>query len=378
MLTQKKIAVNARFLIEGKLEGIGRFTKETLQRITQNNPQHQFYFLFDRKNYESFLFSDNITPVVVNPPARHPFLWYCWFEIALPRVLKNISPDIFLSPDGFASLKTPVPTLSVFHDIAFEHYPEFIPFINRKFYQYYSPKYANEVKRIATVSEFSKSDIVSKYKISPKKIDVVYNGANPTCKPISEAEKLKVRAQYTSGCPYFIFISAVHPRKNLPRILKAFDAFKSKTNSSTKLVVAGRMGWKNEHLKAIINKMHYKNEVVFTGHLPIKEIERLTAAALALCYTSLFEGFGLPILEAMYAEIPVITSNVSSMPEVAGDAALLVDPTSCKAIMEAMLQIEQKPDLRQCLINKGKIQREQFKWDRTANLLWESMTKLLL
>jgi len=377
MAQSLKIAVNTRFLIEGKLEGIGRFTKETLQRITQQNPQHHFYFLFDRKNYEPFIFAENITPVVLAPPARHPLLWYCWFEHAVPKALKKIQPNLFLSPDGFASLKTQVPTLSVFHDIAFEHYPEFIPYLNRKYYQYYGPRYAHKVKRIATVSQFSKEDIIDKYNISPNKIDVVYNGANPTCKPLNDLQKNEVQQQYTQGCPYFIFISAVHPRKNLPRILQAFDQLKQKNKSNTKLVVAGRMAWQNKTLNAVLNTMQHKESVVFTGHLPITEIEKLTAAALALCYTSLFEGFGLPILEAMYAETPVITSSISSMPEVAGNAALLVNPTETEAIYKAMLQIEEQPTLRKDLIEKGKIQSQQFTWQRTANLLWESMTKLL-
>lgn len=372
-----KIAVNTRFLIKDKLEGIGRFTSETLQRITQSHPQHQFYFLFDRKNYEPFIFGANITPVVLSPPARHPLLWYYWFEHSIPKALRRIQPHLFLSPDGFASLKTEVPTLSVFHDIAFEHYPQFIPYLNRKFYQYYSPKYAKRVQRIATVSQFSKKDIIEKYKLSDKKIDVVYNGANPTCKPLSPVQKKNVLQQYTNGCPYFIFISAVHPRKNLPRILQAFNLLKQQTQSNTKLVVAGRMAWKNKNIHTVLNTMQHKEAVIFTGHLPIGEIEKLTGAALALCYTSLFEGFGLPILEAMYAETPVITSTTSSMPEVAGDAALLVNPTETEAIYKAMLQIEQQPDLRTCLIEKGKIQRSQFTWERTANLLWESMTKLL-
>ncbi len=373
-----KIAVNTRFLIEDKLEGMGRFTKETLQRITQNYPQHQFYFLFDRSNYDTFLFANNITPIILSPPARHPLLWYYWFEHAVPKALNKIKPDMFLSPDGFASLKTQVPTLSVFHDIAFEHYPQFVPFLNRKFYQYYSPKYAKKVERIATVSQFSKKDIIEKYNIAADKIDVVYNGANPSCKPLNPTQKAVVLQQYTQGCPYFIFISAVHPRKNLARILQAFEMLKQQTQSHTKLVVAGRMAWQNSHLKAILNDMQHRDAVIFTGHLPIIEVEKLTASALALCYTSLFEGFGLPILEAMYAETPVITSNVSSMPEVAGDAALLVDPTETEDIYKAMFQIEQQPALRKQLIEKGKIQRSQFTWQRTANLLWESMTKLLL
>ena len=371
------IAVNTRFLIHNKLEGIGRFTFETLKRISRAHPQHRFYCIFDRPPHKEFLFSNNIIPIIAKPPARHPILWYCWFEWSVPRILKKINADIFISPDGFASLKTNVPQLTVIHDIAFEHYPQFIPFLTRKYYRYYSPKYAHKVECIATVSNFSKQDISVKYNIDASKIDVVYNGTNPSCKPLNNVEKQQVKMQYCDGCDYFIFISAVHPRKNLGRILQAFDLFKNKTKSKTKLIVAGRMAWKNEQLQSIYEKMQHQQEVIFVGHLPNLEIERLIASATALCYASLFEGFGIPILEAMYAETPVITSNVSSMPEVAGDAALLVNPTNVERISEAFITVENHPELQQKLVEAGKIQRQKFTWERTAELLWKIVEKTL-
>jgi len=371
------IAVNTRFLIHNKMEGIGRFTFETLKRISQANPQHRFYCIFDRPPHKQFLFSENIIPVIARPPARHPVLWYWWFELSVPRILKKINADIFISPDGFASLKTKVPQITVMHDIAFEHYPQFIPFLTRKYYRYYSPKYAHKVQGIATVSNFSKQDISVKYNIDAAKIDVVYNGANPSCQPLNEVEKQKVKKKYSQDCDYFVFISAVHPRKNLSRILQAFDFFKNKTSSTTKLIVAGRMAWKNENLKTIYQKMEHQQEVIFVGHLPIKEIERLIASATALCYASLFEGFGLPILEAMYAETPVITSNVSSMPEVAGNAALLVDPKNVESISEAFVKLENQPELGAKLVEAGKLQRQKFTWERAAELLWNIVEKTL-
>lgn len=359
------------------MEGIGRFTYETLKRISKSHLQHRFYCIFDRPPHKEFLFSENIIPVIAKPQARHPVLWYWWFEKSVPSILKKINADVFISPDGFASLNTSVPQITVMHDIAFEHYPKFVPFLTRKYYRYYSPKYAHKVQRIATVSNFSKQDISVKYNIEAAKIDVVYNGANPSCKPLNETEKQKVKQQYSKGCDYFVFISAVHPRKNLGRILEAFDLFKENTQSTTKLIVAGRMAWKNEELKNVYQKMKHQDEVIFVGHLPIEEIERLTASATALCYTSLFEGFGLPILEAMYAETPVITSNVSSMPEVAGDAALLVNPKSVESISEALIQLERQPELQNKLVEAGKIQRQKFTWEKAAGLLWESVEKTL-
>ena len=118
-----KIAVNTRLLLKDKLEGIGWFSYETLKRITTQHPEHQFYFIFDRPFTDEFIFSYNIEPVVIGPPARHPVLWYYWFEFRLPGLLKKINPDIFLSPDGYLSLKSHFKSIAVIHDLNFIHYP---------------------------------------------------------------------------------------------------------------------------------------------------------------------------------------------------------------------------------------------------------------
>lgn len=377
-LKGKTIAVNARFLIEGKMEGIGRFTYESLRIITEKHPEHKFIFIFDRPYSEAFIFADNVIPVVMQPPARHPFLWYAWFEWALPRVFQKYKPDAFLSTDGFLSLNSNVPSSLVIHDLAFLHYPEMIDFLTNQYYQHFTPRYIAKAQRIATVSEYSKSDIVDKYGISAEKIDVVYNGANISCKPLMNGSLQAVKDKYTDGKEYFLFVGAVHPRKNLGRLLKAFDKFKAEQDSDVKLLVIGRKAWQVDKAMNVYKTMTYKDDVIFKGHLSIEEVSKVTAAALALTYVSVFEGFGIPILEALYCESPVITSNISSMPEVAGDAALLIDPLSVDSICQAMTEIYLKPELRKSLIKQGRIQRENFKWEFTADKLWGNLEKVLI
>ena len=119
-----RIAINTRFLLKDKLEGIGWFTFEVVKQLVTNHPEHEFIFLFDRPYDKSFVFAKNVTPVVINPPARHPLLWYWWFEWSVPYALKKHKIDLFFSPDGYLSLKTNVPTVIVMHDLAFEHHPE--------------------------------------------------------------------------------------------------------------------------------------------------------------------------------------------------------------------------------------------------------------
>ena len=165
-------------LISGKLDGIGWFTFETMKRIVKQHPEHDFFFFFDRPYSEEFVFAENVYPVVLTPKARHPLAFVYWFEFSVKNALKALGCDLFLSPDGYVSLRTKVPTLSVIHDLNFEHYPADLPFHIRTFYRTMFPKYARKADRLVTVSEFSKSDIEKQYGISSSKIDVAYNGVN--------------------------------------------------------------------------------------------------------------------------------------------------------------------------------------------------------
>lgn len=371
------IAVNTRFLLKDKLEGIGWFTNETLKRITRSHPEHQFFFFFDRQFSEEFIFSGNIHPIVLHPQARHPLLFYWWFEHSVPGALKKVNADLFISTDGFLSLKTNVKTLLVIHDIAFEHFPETIGKTAGWYMRRHSPQFARRADRIATVSEFSKRDIVDTYGISPNKIDVVYNGSREGYRIYSKNEIRETLDKHGVRDRYFIYAGAIQPRKNIASALLAFDAFKSNNPRETQFVIAGRKAWKYEDVIRAHDRMRHKNDVIFTGHLTSDELSQLMSHAVAMVYVSRFEGFGIPIIEAMNCGTPVITSNVSSMPEVAGDAALLVNPESVNEIGEAMERIYKDARLRQSLIAKGNLQKQKFSWDKSAELLWRSAEKML-
>ena len=368
-----RIAVNTRLLLKDKLEGIGWFSYETLKRIVTNHPEHQFIFIFDRPYSEEFIFSENITPVVICPPARHPVLFYLWFEFQVPRMLKKYKADVFLSPDGYISLKTKVPQLAVIHDISFAHRPQDIPGMKRWYYNYFFPKFARKATRIATVSNHSKTDIAKTYQINPEKIDVVYDGCNEEFRPFPLEEQKLFQEKYTNGVPYFLFVGALHPRKNVAGLLKAFNSFKTNSDSPAKLLIIGGEMHKTGEISETLQKMQFKKDVVFTGRVSQEELYGIFGAALALTFVPFFEGFGIPILEAMSAGVPVICSNTTSMPEVGGDAVLYVEPENVKQIASAMEKIASDSDLRSELIEKGFNQTMNFSWDKTASLLWESI-----
>jgi len=371
------IAVNTRLLIRGKLEGIGWFTYESLKRITKQHPEHHFYFIFDRPFDPEFIFSSNITPVVLYPAARHPFLFWFWFECRLPGLLRKLNPDLFVSPDGYLSLNTRVKSLAVFHDLNFEHYPQDLPYLFRKHYRIFFPKYAAKATRIATVSEFSKQDIIKQYGKEGSAIDVIYDGANEAYVPLNPDQISLVREKYTEGHPYFIFIGSLHPRKNLVNLFKAFDNFCKHSSADVKLLIVGARKWWTKDIRNAFREMEHADRVVFSGRLDSGELGQVLGASLALTYVSYFEGFGIPIVEAFRCGVPVITSDVTSMPEVAGDAALLVDPFNPDSIADAMIRIAEDEELRNELIRKGRDRRNLYTWQRTADLFWQSIEKAI-
>ncbi len=370
------IAVNTRFLIKDKLEGIGWFTYETMKRLTREHPEHRFLFLFDREPDPEFLFSDNITPVRVWPPARHPYLWKYWFDQALPRVFRKYKPDLFISTDGFLSLNTHIPTLLVIHDLGFEHYPEHTPGIVSKYYRKFTPIYARKATRIVTVSEFSKRDIIQQYHIDPEKIDVAYNGAHEQYVPLPETEKKQVLQQYTNGKPYFLYVGSVHPRKNVQNLLLAYDALRRENTCDHKLLIVGRMAWKTEETRQVYENMQFKQDVVFAGHLQLEELTRVMASADAFVYPSLFEGFGIPVVEARYCGVPVITSNQSSLPEVGGPNAIYFDPQQPEAITAAMQQFLAERTVRIERAQADAQVRSLFNWDASAENIYRAMMSM--
>ena len=361
----------------GRLDGIGRFADETLRIITTQYPEHQFLFYFDRKPDTCFLYNSNVKAVVAPPQARHPLLFLAWFEASLPLHFLRTKPDIFLSMDGFLSLTTHVNSVGVIHDLNFEHFPEDIPYLVRKYYKAMFPRFAQKATRIATVSEFSKSDIIEKYNVDASKIDVVCNGASSIFKPLEESVRQQTREKFSMGNEYFFFVGTLHPRKNLVNLFKAFDLFKKSDSKGIKLVLAGARMWWTDEIRLAYEGMEYCEDVIFTGRVSDRDLASLMASALALTYVSYFEGFGIPILEAFQCDTPVITSNITSMPEVAGNAAILIDPFSITSLADAMQKIASDAVFRKNLIIAGSEQRNKFSWEQTAGRLWECVEKAM-
>jgi glycosyltransferase involved in cell wall biosynthesis len=368
------IAVNTRFLLKDKLEGYGYFILETFSRMASLRQDDRFIYIFDRPYDKSLQFPPNVETVVTGPPARHPILWKYWYDIKIPGILRKYKADVFVSPDGFCSLSTKVPQCIVVHDLAFLHDRSWLGRSAGFYYKKYTPAFLKISKSIATVSEFSKAEILKEYPfLNPANINIVYSAARNIFKPLSYLEKEKHKEEYTGGKDYFIYTGAIHPRKNLVNLLKAFSIFKKWQASEMKLVLVGRVAWKKKGFAEALSTYKYRKDIILTGYIDEDLLWRYTASAYAMIYPSFYEGFGVPVLEAMSCAVPVVSSSGTAMQELFGDAALFADPADPGAIAEQILRLYKDEKLRDALIEKGKLLAAGFSWDDTAALLWKSV-----
>ena len=370
-----RIAINTRFLLPGKLEGFGWYTYELTKRITEQHPEHEFFLFFDRQVDQSFVFGKNVTTIVLSPPARHPFLFILWFELLIPRALKKYKIDLFFSPDGFLSLKTSIPQIGTIHDISFEHFPHDIPRLPRWYLKKYFPLFAKKATHILTVSEFSKEDICNRYKIETSKITAIWNGASSSFLPLGENKIEEIRIRFSSGKPYFLFVGSIHPRKNLERLIEAFAIYCQDQNNPWDLVIVGAAMWSGSAEFTISDEL--KSRIRFLGRLEQEDLVNVTAAAGALAYVPYFEGFGIPLAEAMKCGTPILSGDRSCLPEIAGDAAIYCDPFSVESISKGLINIAINRELQVELSQKGLSRSELFDWNRSASEVWKVIDQVL-
>lgn len=370
-----KIAINCWVLRNKQIDGIGNFTIETLRPLIKSHPEIEFIILCDKNFTEDYFDFPNVSKEYVFPALRHPLLYLFYLEIIVPSVLKRLGPDLFISMEGFLSLRSNCPQLPVIYDLNFEHYPQDLAFKNRIYFRTFFKRFARKAKRIATISEYSKQDIVKWYNISPALIDNVSCGIKDKFHPLTPDEISQTQTRFTGGLPYFFFVGSMHPRKNIVRLITAFNRFKEQSASDFKLILAGHILWDDDSIKKILESSRYKTDIIFTGRVSDEELKMLLGAACCLTFVPTFEGFGLPIVEAFQAGVPVICSNTTSMPEVAGDACLLVNPFDVDDIAAAMQRIISDHNLRDAMIERGHARTKIFTWTNTARLFYDCIMK---
>lgn len=359
------------------MEGFGWYTYEITKRIVENHPEHEFIFFFDRQYDERFVFGKNVTPVILSPPARHPFLFIFWFEVAVKRALKKYKAELFFSPDGYLSLGSDVLQIPVIHDLNFAHNRRDLKPLMSWYYNRYFPKFARKAEQIITVSAYSKKDISQQYGIHPDKIHAIWNGAAEAFEQVDGVKKQTALNSYTSGKPFILFVGALHPRKNLKRLMEAFaNVKKDDALKDYQLLIVGTELWKRGLEPVELNE-NVQNSIHFTGHIELEKLVVIYGAASCLAFIPYFEGFGIPLVEAMKSGTPILAANKTSIPEVAGDAALYCDPFDVNDISQKLKKLLLDAELQNELKTKGLERAKLFSWDEAAHKVWQVLESVL-
>jgi len=362
-----RIGIDAR-LVHHQQAGISQYIVQLLKalaRCTASSPNDamddEFVVLQSRKSKDPIVSGPNFTTRRLLTPSHHRLE-----QFTLPLELSTGNLDVLHSPDFIPPFRQRCRSVITVHDLAFMLYPHFLTKASARYYG----QIDQAVKRadaIIAVSQATKQDIMRLLGIADRKLAVIYEAADPFFHPIDRAEATQqVNQRFSVDGQFLLFVSTIEPRKNVPNLLRAFRKLLDDYRQDITLAVVGQKGWLFDEALELVKVLRLSDEVRFLGRVSSEELLWLYNSAQALVQPSIYEGFGLTPLEAMACGTPVVVSNVSSMPEAAGDAGLTVDPHDVDQIAVAMWRILEDAELRTSLISKGIKRAASFSWDRTA------------
>jgi glycosyltransferase involved in cell wall biosynthesis len=348
--------------------GIATYTKRLIRALSSVDGDNR-YTIFS--NCETSHEWDDLGPnfEIVRPGRLADSRWasVVWEQTALPGELARRRVDILHSMNMVSPVGTPCRSVVTYHDLTVLLFPELHSNLRRKFYALGIPPSLRRADAVICDSESTKRDLLRSFRIDPGLVHVVHIGVEDGVAEGSAGAESDVRTEHGLQGEYILYVGVLEPRKNLLRLVEAFArARRSSEDVPPKLVIAGQKGWQYDEIFALAKGMKIEGEIVFTGAVPDDDLEALYAGARAFAYPSLYEGFGLPVLEAMARGVPVVTSNVSSLPEVAGDAAVLADPYDPADIARGLVEICSDSGLRSRLAKRGLDRARAFTWDKTA------------
>lgn len=292
-----------------------------------------------------------------------------WTLLDLSKKLKNYKLDVFFSPTHYLPLYTSSPSVISILDVSYLYFPNL--FKKKDLYQLrlWGGCSIKKAKKIITISNSSKNDIIKMYKVNPDKVSVVYPGIKQDLGlKIKDLSMNDLSKKYGIKGDYILFVGTLQPRKNIVKLIEAFSLIRNHKSSigDLSLVIVGKKGWQFEDILNAPKKYNVEDRVKFLDSVSDENLPSLYKNAFCFCLPSLYEGFGLPILEAMQYGCPVATSSVSSLPEAGGDAAVYFDPENVEDIKKSLESIIQSSELRDKLIKKGYEQVKKFSWEKTA------------
>jgi glycosyltransferase involved in cell wall biosynthesis len=360
-----RIGIDAR-LVYYSQAGITQYILRLIQGLAESGGkprerENEFFILQSRKDKSIIVDRPNFKRVALWTPSHHRLE-----QVALRMEISGLDLDVLHSPDFIPPFHRNCKSIITIHDLAFLVYPHFL---TRESARYYG-QIDQAVKRtdhIIAVSESTKQDTIRLLGTPEHKITVIYESANPIYRPVNDREILEqTKSKYDLTGDFILFVSTIEPRKNLPTLLKAYRQLLDSYKADVKLAVVGRRGWLSEKVFALVDELKLADDILFLDRVPIEDLLYLYNAAQLLVQPSFYEGFGLPPLEAMACGTPVVVSNVSSLPEVVGDAGLLVDPEDVSELTVAIWRVLTDEALREDLIAKGFKRARCFSWEKTA------------
>lgn len=338
------------------------YTYNLLEAIKRLNPRNE-YILLTAPFFKSKGLLIKIINIIVD---------FGWRQFVLPYKLKNRKADILHSPSFFAPWILPCSSVTTIYDTSYLYYPQGYNPLWLFYFKHSVTLGMKRAKKIIAISKHTKKDILRNFTISPEKIEVIYGGVADRFAPIrNNVVKGAFRGKYKLDGEIILSVSELNFRKNIPTLLKAYYLFKTKYSefktTKYKLVLCGQKGKAfDANILSQIEELNLKNDVIFLGHIPDDDLPLLYNVATLFVFPSLYEGFGLPPLEAMACGCPVIASNTSSLPEVIGEAGILVDPLDADGFANAMKRIISDDSLREELIKKGIERARLFSWEKAA------------
>ncbi|MCD6291779.1 MAG: glycosyltransferase family 4 protein [Anaerolineae bacterium] len=368
------IGVDASRAIRARRTGTERYSAELIRRLLDLGKRHHWR-----------LYGPTSPPPGLFAPGKH----VSWRVIRIPRLWTHIGlswemmrhpPDVLFVPAHVLPLWHPRHTLVTVHDLGYHHYPDTHPWRQRIYLEWSTRWNARVATYVLADSQATRDDLISVYGVDPRRIVVVYPGRDESLRRVEDPRTLaSVRERYGIGPRYILYVGTLQPRKNLARLMTAFARLVARDRdrfADLQLVLAGKPGWLSAPILAEPKRLGIEERVRFSGYIADADLAALISGAQVYAYPSLYEGFGFPVLEAQACGVPVLTSSVSSLPEVAGDAALLVDPTDVRAIEDGLYRLLTDQKTREALVAKGYVNVQRFSWDRAARKVLDVLERM--
>jgi glycosyltransferase involved in cell wall biosynthesis len=356
-----RIAFDGTTLTPGRT-GVGYYTEHLLQHLAAQSDD-EVIVLSNRP----LDMTRPLPPRTRVEATRVPLPRLLWLQTVAPRVLRRLHPDVVHFTNGMMPFASPVPTVVTIHDMSLTMYPRYHPLRRVLLNRPLVDVAARRADAIITVSQSAKRDIVRAYGIDGRRIHVVHEAAAPSFRPVCDDATLeRIRRRYDLADRFILYVGTIEPRKNLPKLIAGFAQRHKSGDLPHQLVCAGPYGWLSRDIEELIERLEIENALRFTGYVPFADLPALYSLAEMFVFPSIYEGFGLPVVEAMACGTPVVTGHVAALAEVAGGAVEHVERLEADQLGETLVRLARSPERRHHLSLLGQQRSQVFSWERAA------------